>query len=274
MPFETFRIGYRKLFDVWVDHRYFLDFREQPFELVDAPATPVDIKVTLLQISRRYNVNQFWQIKPNADTEELMQNQQLIFKPIPRGFRVGIAVKEDENPKIALPESLALTFEIHPTDGYFMIYTDIEKVVADALAQPIAVVEDGLPVLRNQVFRLQNQSGTDMLTTNETIQLADLMVFKPEEGRVQRPPMGLIQISHTSANSFLDANGRVSSNPPNFRVLLRNRLTEWEYRQQPVGSFVLVRFGRITAELNGRQLPNPTPANTVYRNGQFRSVIF
>ena len=52
---------------------------------------------------------------------------------------------------------------------------------------------------------------------------------------------------------------RVPANPPNFRITLRNRTTQWAYRDTVVGSFALVQYGRIPVELGGRRLPNPTP---------------
>lgn len=273
MPFETFRIGYRKWFDIWVDHRYFLNFGEQPFEKLDDSGTPIDIQATLRQIRNQYDVSLFWQIRPDIATAEFMRNQRIIFKPIPRGIRVGVAVHADETPLIEVADGLTLTFEIQLIDGYFMTYTDLEKPVMDALTQPEIVPEGGVPVARNRVFRWQNQAGSDQLNTGETIHLTDLMRFVPEDGRVARPPIGIITIEHTATNSLLDG-GQVPANPPNFRVTLRNRTTEWAYRDTVVGSFALVQYGRIPVELSGRRLSNPTPASTAFRVDRYRSIIF
>ena len=113
MPLETFRLGYRKWFDIWVDHRYFLDFGEQPFEKLGDPGTPVDIQATLRQIRNQYDVSLFWQIRPDAATAELMQNHVSFLSQYHEGFGFAWAVSADETPLIEVANGLTLTFEIH-----------------------------------------------------------------------------------------------------------------------------------------------------------------
>ena len=85
-----------------------------------------------------------------------------------------------------------------------MTYTNLDRPVMDALTQPEIVLEGGVPVARIGVFRWQNQAGSDQSNTSETIQLTDLVRFTPTDGRVARPPIGIVAIQHTAANSLLD----------------------------------------------------------------------
>lgn len=279
MAFETFSVGYAKLLDVWVQHRYFLNYGITPFENI--AIVPDDIRLALQKISNQYNVQNFWHIQADTRTQALMNNQKIIVKPIPYGLRIGVAVNDDNTPFIELPSELKLTFEIMLNDGYFMIYTDIEKTVSDALSETIISTEGGKFVLRNQIFRLKNNIGNELLNVDETIKDGDLTIFIPEASRIQRPPMGLIEITHSATNSLLEVDGKVKTNPPNFKVILKNRFTTWETSKgilvEPAFARPLVKNGRIEAyNSSNRKLPNPTPSSTVFRENDnaFHSVIY
>ena len=264
MALETFRVGYAKLFDVWIEHHYFLDFGEISFQNISL--LPVDTQLALQRIGEQYDVRKFWHIQPDISTKILMQNQKMIFKPIPRGVRVGVAIDENRKPQIPFSQGLKLTFEVALNDGYFMIYTQIEKAVADGLTQMVSVIEDNETVFRKNIFRFSNQGEGVVLNTNRTIQSSDLKVFVPEVGRTSPPPLGIIEIEHSAVKSLLDNEGKVSVNPPNFRLVLANRKTRWYYRNTEVagGMLPLVKYGRVEAELNGQKMANPTPVHTIY----------
>lgn len=262
MPFETFTTGYETLFQVQILHRYFLNVGTIQF---DMQAPPIAAQVALAAARRAYDVDQFWRIIPSLETKTSLRNARLLFKLTPDGFRVGIAAGSGHRPMISLPEELTLTFLIYLTDPYFPLYTDIDRAVLGALTSPAP---------QSHMFGWANTAGSTALNTNETIQPADLQIQTAGDS-IGIPPLGLIEIRHKMATSLslLDGTGRVLS--PVFTAVLRNRSTHWEYQGTDVGTFPLVRTGRVTASGGNpaHLLPNPTPATTADRGGIFFSVI-
>ena len=266
MLIETFTTGYETLFQVRILHRYFLNVGTLAF---DAAAPPPAALLALTAARQAYHVGQFWRLVPDAATVEVLRNARLVFKLLPDGFRVGVPTDSGHHPAVPLPENLTLTFLVNSTDQFFEVYTDIDRAVLSALAQPTVVEPQG------QVFGWTNAAGSTELNTNETIRLADLRP-RPASSGVSGPPLGLIEIRHRAAGgpSLLDGAGRVLS--PTYTAVLRNRSTHWEYQGTDLGLFPLVRTGRIAASGGNpaRQLPNPTPATTADRGSDFFSVIY
>lgn len=273
MLLETFATGYETLFQVQILHRYFLNVGATAFDV----AAPSDaVRPALVAARRVYDVKQFWRLAPDAATLEALRNGRLLFKLLPDGFRVGVPTDAAHKPAVPLPDELTLRFLIYPTDANFSLYTDVDRAVLTALAQPEMVVVDGRATLVNRAFGWTNSATSLALNTNETIGAADLRPRLPGDG-ASGPPLGVIEIRHRTAAggpSLLNGTGQVLS--PTFTAVLRNRSTNWEYRSTDLGQFPLVRTGRVAVSGGSpsQPLPNSTPANTFDRDTGFVSIIY
>lgn len=275
---ESFGISYRVLFTVRVRHRYFLNYGTTAFDAT--VSNELAKKLELIQ--NVYDVGLFWEIAPDADTQELLTNQRMLFRKRPDGFVVavatetivvqdgtGVVIDRYEKPFVPLSAGLKLVFALYSTDAFFMLYTNIEKAVMDELAGP------------NRVFRLKNKAtnanlSDNRLNSSETIRSADLEDRPPETsvGGVSRVALGFIEIEHQPASrSLLGAHERVQP-PLAFTLTLGNRATQWRHKTNNLGEFRLVRQGLI-ATPGPIKLPNPTPATTtVDVDGLFYSTIY
>lgn len=266
MPQENFSTSYALLFSVKVLHRYFLNFSDKPF---DAAWLSAEEKKTIGIIGKTYDMGQFWKIVPGEATRQRLRNLQMIYRSRADGFCIAVAT-EGNRPLVPLPEELELFFCVYPTDTYFLIYTDIAKAVMDELMK-----NDQLFLLTNKVTL--PDPGANILNANETIKAADLIKRQevPASEITNSRPLGLIKIRHTLAAgvTLLSRGGEVQPTLA-FNLPLKNRITVWEYKDISLGLKPLVQHGYVPVTVSGKELANPTPATTLYKDHKFYSVIY
>jgi hypothetical protein len=266
MPPETFSISYDILFRVKVLHRYFLNYATRAY---DASGLSEEEKKIIGIIRLNYEISKFWQITPGENTRHVLKNLQMIYRPLPDGFCLAVAT-ESSLPLVPLPEELNLYFGIYPTDNFFLNYTNITKPVLDKLLK------------ENQLFVLSNKAtlpdlAANTLNANETIAATDLLERKdaPAGEISTRAPLGFIHIRHSlsAGISLLSAGGKVQ-HPLTFNLKLKNRATQWQYKENSLGLKPLVQHGLIPATAGGKELSNPTLAATIYKDDDFYSIIY
>lgn len=267
---EKFTIGYKTLCTVQVLHRYFLNYGNKAF---DAGGLPLDDQRVVGLLKKQYSVNRFWEIKPDKTTAEVLKNQRMVFKNLPDGIIIGVETGGTSTPSVPFPAALRLVFEVYPTDSFFMVYTDISKPVMDILMKGADETIDGKIVRVGKVFRLKNTGSTSQtLNVSEDIPLTSLETYTNNEG-VKRQPLGYIEIRHIPPAVSLLSGSTVQNNLL-FKVLLRNRTTQWAFGTSNLGLHPLVANGRIAVSSGGKQLPNPSPSTTFYKTGNFVSIIY
>ncbi len=267
MPFEAFIIGYKLLFKVEVQHRYFRNFGirdfEQPVLPGDTPSEQVFFTKTVQLLEKQYEVSRFWRIEPDTVTRAILRNQHMVFKNLPDGFCVGIETKGTV-PVIPLPDDLHLVFEVRLNDPDFLTYTDLDKSVCDDLMK------------NAKVFRFTNAgTGSQDLNSNETIAISDLVTYAPPAGMLQKRPLGYLDLQHVPPTASL-LNGVNVPVGQVFKILLANRTTRWTSggTDVPGNPHPLVANGLVAVSLSGKKLPNPTPATTTYQTNEFVSIIY
>lgn len=267
---EKFSIGYKTLCKVQVLHRYFLNYGNKAF---DAGGLPADEQRVVGLLKKQYDVNRFWEIKPDKTTVQTLKNQRMVFKNLPDGFIIGIETGGTSIPSVPFPAELKLVFEVYPTDNFFMLYSDISKPVMDILMKGADETVDGKIVRVGKVFRLTNiGSASQTLNVSEDIPLASLETYSNTEG-IKKQPLGYIEIRDTPPAASLLIGHVVQSNLL-FKVVLNNRSTQWTFGTSNLGLHPLVENGRIAVSSGGKQLPNPTPTTTFYESGNFKSIIY
>jgi hypothetical protein len=257
---EKFTIGYKILFTVQVLHRYFLNFGDKAFDA--AILLPDDQKAVQL-LRKQYETKRFWQIQPDNTTRQTLKNYRMVFKETPEGFRLGVETDNTGHPSIPFPTDLKLVFEVYQTDDFFMVYTNIKPPVMDAM------------VRANKVFRLKNTgTASETLNSGEEIPSISLETYQNTEGGLKKKPLGYIEISHNPTTSLLSG-GAVQNNLI-FTILLGNRETTWVFEGTHLvpDPLPLVANGLIVVSSGVQQLPNPTPATTFYKSGNFVSIIY
>jgi hypothetical protein len=256
---EKFTIGYKKLFSVQILHRYFLNYGGRYF---DANDLSIAEQRVFNLLKSQYDISRFWQIKPDKTTAQLLKNQRMVFKNQADGFIIGVEKVAGNVPSIDFPLGMRLVFEVHLMDPYFMIYTDFFKDVPANIDVAKSLMKE------NKVFRLKNSGTVNLINSSEDIPDSSLETYQNREG-VKKQPMGYIEISDIPP---------VTTNLV-FTLLLGNRSTKWEYGTatlDPIGPYPLVANGRIPVRAIGKLLllPNPTPSTTVYKDGDFISIIY
>jgi hypothetical protein len=272
MPAEIFTTGYKALFQVRIQHRYFLDYWTTGFDY-DQRERPLDPLVAqgLKTAQRAYDVQQFWRLEPSSATRELLRNQRLLFKRTAEGFCVLTPLRnEAEEPAVPLPQEADFVFLAYLTDGAFPLYTDLEPKWLEAL-NPTADQPRGSTLL---LFNL----SVDSLSLTDTLGNIEDWTGDEPGGR----PFAQLCIRHRQ-DSELDLLQGKYPWEQNYSLVLNNRRTTWEYQgkrlrleteEGTLDQFPLVRYGSVPLRAAKPDLPHPTAANTIYRDKEFVSVIY
>ncbi len=121
----SFRIAYKPLIEVKIDHDYFLDNGDDKFITMDEEEQKVQLS--------DYVVDRYLEIVPTPITQMQLKNHKILFKVSNRGFVLFIHAEKYEKasdssevyaPKIELADDLTLTFELRYKDSYFINYTN------------------------------------------------------------------------------------------------------------------------------------------------------
>ncbi len=120
----SFKIIYKPLIDIKINHDYFLDDGDTKFD--DLPEDEQNARLA------NYNISEYLTITPVLKTSLDLRNHKIVFKQTDRGFTLLANVDEytkasDSSqvlcPKIQPSKDLMLTFELRFKDTYFRNYT-------------------------------------------------------------------------------------------------------------------------------------------------------
>ncbi|NEQ45481.1 MAG: hypothetical protein F6K00_18840 [Leptolyngbya sp. SIOISBB] len=84
------------------------------------------------QVMAQYASDRFLKITPTATTARTLAGQQLLFRPTPKGFLVGVKLAptaSESRPLVPLAADFQLTFALQVIDPYFFNYTALHSEV-------------------------------------------------------------------------------------------------------------------------------------------------
>ncbi|WP_025741562.1 hypothetical protein [Aquimarina pacifica] len=175
----SFRIVYKPLLEVNIDHDYFLDDGDDKF----ISMSEEDQKNQLLG----YKVSEYLEIIPTPITRMRLQNHKIIFRLSDRGFVMFIHVDQYEKasdnsevyaPKVELGDDLTFTFELRYKDSTFTNYTN-------------TIVDD----------EAQLYFFTNVIPTTEPVSFPDLFDSKQEHTNFLLTPEGTRKMTHEILNN-------------------------------------------------------------------------
>ena len=115
---------YKTIFNIIVNHGYFLDEGEDKFSNMNQKEKEGALK--------NYDINDYLRIAPTEATKTIMNNHRLLFRPHAFGFRIlaetiekKVALDTKYSPLILLADDLNFTFRIVATDPFFDSYSQI-----------------------------------------------------------------------------------------------------------------------------------------------------
>ncbi len=121
----SFRIEYKPLIDIKIDHDYFLDYGITKFENLSDDEQKVQ--------RASYRISDFLSITPTLKTRQCLVDHKIILRQLDDGFTLLANVDQYTAsnggatvfcPKIQPSKDLMLTFELRFTDAYYRNYTD------------------------------------------------------------------------------------------------------------------------------------------------------
>lgn len=118
----AFTINYTTLFEIIIDHDYFLDSGKIKF-----PDLPAELQIQQME---RYSYTDFIEVVPTEKTRETLKNQRMIIRKRGNNFKI-VASTDAENkykPVIPIDNKLELHFVVRITDRYFPNFTNLEQV--------------------------------------------------------------------------------------------------------------------------------------------------
>ena len=119
----SFNITYKPLFEIRILHQYYLNFttnsREQAYTLSS-------INDVHQQLFKAFQVSSFLKVIPSKDTEEILNNHKIVFRPTNYGCKLFIALKSgSQNPQRPLSSEFRLRFYLDLLSPYFFNFTDL-----------------------------------------------------------------------------------------------------------------------------------------------------
>lgn len=266
----SFNLTYGLLFEVTLLHNYFLNSGEDTFAGMSASD-----KEKMLQ---KFNSDSFVTLTPTVETNSLLRNYKMAFKPTKTGFRMYIKVKEDDeiDPFISIPLDMKLDFLIAINDYQFENYTNLDFVLKQVLlfSNVKPSTEPGtfeyIPKINDNILISNDYLVSEETTTNL---LSELQT--PERHGV----FGIISLTMQGDNTpenIVNNLGKMVS--PNFKIHFDNRKTLWKYINKKAATEIetnsvkpLTYSGFVEIDPLTDFTP-PEPANSQYPNPSVKSI--
>lgn len=280
----SFTITYRKLFSVNVYHHYFLDDGTVAFD-----GNPI---LKEQQLSK-YNFEDFCQIIPSEETQEIFKGNRLVFKTINNGFTIYAKAEETApnsgtyRPLINLPQTTVLKFLICVKDSLFENYSTVNS-------KPLIpyYFSNKKPATEGGSFNYLDLETTTMpiedFTINQTSYAEIGKVFSEKE---KIGLFAIISLEMAGDNTIpfdgntrnvLNVNGTIPANPKTFKLQIKNRSTIWNYRNAVDSSLLhsteptelpLVKNGIIAYSFGGEERPSAFPSRLIFEKDGGGNII-
>ncbi|MBZ4043742.1 hypothetical protein [Flavobacterium hibisci] len=272
---------YGLLFEVTLLHNYFLNNGEENYSGMSAKD-----KEKMLQ---KFKIDSFAAITPTIETNILLRNFKMVFKPTKTGFKVYIMVKEDEtDPFISIPEDTKLDFKLSIKNYQFENYTNLEfarkQIFLFSNVKPPTepVSFEYIPKINNNVL-----ISNDFLVSEETTDYLISELHTPEKQDI----FGIISLRMRGDNNSKDILNNLGKRvSPNFKIHFDNRKTLWKYINRKAETEIItntvkpltysgfVEIDPLTdftpQEPASHQYPNPSVRSILKINSDYYSEIF
>lgn len=212
-------IKYVQIFNLNIFHNYFLDRKDK---------TDNDIVVVFDDTQKAedlssYNVSDFLRITPSQQTKRILANHKVVFKTTTDGATCFISVDQDSKPII---DSTGVTIDllVYSNDAFFEKYTDINTSLEDLYF----FTNDNTVPVANRINALSDiATSLDNYKITASVDLMNKYQALSENlaGSEQRSLLGIVSIK---LDEIIE-NGQAVGDVTEFKVVLKNRKTIWEY---------------------------------------------
>src|SRR5690606_4158803 len=228
----SFTTTYKLLFRLNLYHHYFLDDGNIAF----------DDNLTLKEEQlNKYNFEDFCEMIPSEETQEVFKGNKLVFKTTPSGFTIYVKAEETApnsgtyKPYVSLPQTTVFNFLIYVKDSLFENYSTVnpkplipfyfsnKKPVSEGVSfKYIDLETTTLPIENFTINQTSYDEIGKSLSENEKIGLFAIISLEMA-GDNTVPFDG-------NARNILNVNGTIPANPKVFKLQIKNRSTIWNYR--------------------------------------------
>ncbi len=279
----SFSITYKKLADVNLYHRFFLDDGSSPF----------DSNPTLKQNQlKKYNFQNFMTIIPTENTKTIIKGHKIVIKNTAIGMSLFIQAVEESTgsstfrPYIPLDEQIELIFLLSTKDVLFENYSTVpaNPGIPFYFSNKRPDTEPpGFQYIDIETTTNQIENFTISQNTFETI----LQNFKNNEVKI----FGIISLQIRGDDTLpvdghsrhiLSASGNLFSQAPQFKIQWANRNTIWQYIDTTTGDiihttdplvFPIVKNGIVGYQFNGVEMPAASPSRIYFEKDPNGTII-
>ncbi|MBK5212360.1 MAG: hypothetical protein JJE55_01715 [Flavobacteriaceae bacterium] len=280
----NFTTTYRVLFSVNVYHHYFLDDGSVAF----------DNNPTLKEEQLgKYNSEDFCEIIPSEETQELFKGNKLVFKPIPLGFTIYAKAEETApnsgtyKPFVSLPQTTVFNFLIYVKDSLFENYSTVNSKPTIPY-----YLSNKKPVSEGVSFKYIDLETTTLpiegftINQNSYTEIGKILSEKEKIGL-----FGIISLEMAGDNTvsfdgntrnILNVNGTIPVTPETFKLQLKNRSTIWNYRNASDSTLLhstdpnelpLAKNGIIGYSFDGQERPSAIPSRLIFEKDGGGNII-
>ncbi len=218
-----YKEGFYPLFQVLIIHDYYL----KKYNIGTSGQLIPDLEAQD-RLRANYNVQDFFNIKPTKECEQLLRNHHALFRLVPGGFMVLIWVEQNNTPKVPLTDDTTFDFLITLKEPLFYNFSNLPlndpKLEQDGVEEYRAIYK-----FDNEKLNVNNLSLTSIPSRAS---IEDRISSK--DYPVESESMGLIRIKTRIGNNanynLLDINNSLIS--PNFFIKFEARKTIWKFYKQ------------------------------------------
>jgi len=280
----SFTTTYKLLFRVNLYHHYFLDDGNIAF----------DDNLTLKEEQlNKYNFEDFCEMIPSEETQEVFKGNKLVFKTTPSGFTIYVKAEETApnsgtyKPYVSLPQTTVFNFLIYVKDSLFENYSTVnpkplipfyfsnKKPVSEGVSfKYIDLETTTLPIENFTINQTSYDEIGKALSENEKIGLFAIISLEMA-GDNTVPFDG-------NARNILNANGTIPATPKIFKLQIKNRSTIWNYRNASDSTLLhstdptelpLAKNGIIGYTFDGQERPSAFPSRLIFEKDGGGNII-
>ena len=265
-------------------HNYFLDDGNVAFD------TNAVLKETQLN---KYTFEDFCEIIPSEETQEIFKGNKLVFKTIPSGFNIYVKAEETApntgtyKPFVNLPQTTVFNFLIYVKDSLFENYSTVNS-------KPLIpyFFSNKKPISEGISFKYIDLETTTLPIENFSInQTSYAEIGKSLSEKEKIGLFGIISLEMAgdntvpfdgNARNILNASGTIPASSKIFKLQLKNRSTIWNYRDASNNTLLhstdptelpLAKNGIIGYTFGGQERPSALPSRLIFEKDGGGNII-
>lgn len=280
----SFTTTYRVLFNLNIYHHYFLDNGSTVFD------SNLGLKEKQLD---NYNFEDFCQLIPSEETQEIFKGNKIVFKTLPAGFTIYAKAEETApnsgtyKPFVNLSQTTVFNFLIYVKDSLFENYSTVNSKPSIPY-----FFSNTKPVSEGVSFKYIDLEATTLPVENFTINqtsYSEISKSLSEKEKIGLFSIISLQMSGDDtipfdgrARNILNVNGTIPASPKILKIQIKNRKTIWNYRSAVNSSLLhsttptklpLTKNGIIGYSFDGQERPSASPSRLIFEKDGGGNII-